>query len=192
MTITARGQKTTHRAPARRRRLRNHAIFMSLALIVQFFLGMINNLYVSIPDQHPGANAHNYFAGGASSLAWVLSVGSSTWLAAHAALGCLLVLVGIECIVLAARSRSALWIWSMSCGAAFIIGAAFNGISFLVFNKDFSSLIMAGLCGLAIASYVLGLYLDDRRAEAARAPQSVLGSSACASRDRVTWRYQAP
>jgi len=164
MAITAGRQKTAQWQTTRRRRLRNHAIFISLALVVQFFFGMVNNLYVTIPAQHPGANAHNYFSGAGSSLAWALSVGSSAWLAAHAALGCLLVLVGIECIVLAARSRSALWIWSTSCGAAFIIGAAFNGTSFLVFNKDYSSLIMAGLCGLAIASYALALYLDDRRA----------------------------
>jgi hypothetical protein len=163
MTITVSRQKTTQQEPARRRRLRNHAIFMSLALIVQFLLGMVNNLYVTIPNQHPGANAHNYFSGAASSVAWAISVGSGAWLAAHVALGCLLVLVAIEFIVLAARSRSALWIWSTSCGAAFIVGAAFNGSSFLVFNKDYSSLIMAGLCGLAMASYALGLYLDGRR-----------------------------
>lgn len=164
MTITTvSGQNTTQREPARRRWLRNLAAFMSLALVAQFFLGMVNNLYVTIPNQHPGANAHNYFSGVASSLAWAISVGSSTWLAAHVALGCLLVLVAIACIVLAARSRSALWIWSMSFGASFIIGAAFNGTSFLIFNMDYSSLIMAGLCGLAIASYVIALYLDGRR-----------------------------
>ena len=142
---------------------------MSLALLVQFFLGMVTNLYVNIPAQHPGANAENYFSGAARSLGWAISAGSSVWLAAHAALGCLLVLGAIESIVFAARSRSALWIWATSCGAAFIIGAAFNGMSFLVFNKDYSSLIMAGLFALALSSYVLALYVDGSKRDGAHA-----------------------
>jgi hypothetical protein len=136
---------------------------MLLALLVQFFLGMVTNLYVSIPSQHPGASAQNYFNGVASSLGWAISSSPSTWLAAHATLGCLLVLGGIEGIVFAARSRNAIWIWSTSWGAAFIIGAAFNGASFLVFGKAYSSLVMAGLFALAVASYALGMYLDGRR-----------------------------
>lgn len=162
MTTTA-AEKQTAQQAVTRRKLRNRAIFMFLALIVQFFLGMVTNLYVSIPSSHPGANAQNYFTGAASSLGWTLSAGPGMWVAAHAALGCLLVLGGIESIVFAIRSRSALWIWTTICGAAFIIGAAFNGASFLVFGKDYSSLIMAGLFALAVASYVLGIYLGSRR-----------------------------
>lgn len=85
---------------------------MSLALIGQFFLGMVTNLYVNIPAHHPGAGAQNYFSGAASSLGWAISAGSSVWLAAHAALGCLLVVGAIESIAFAARSRSPLWIWA--------------------------------------------------------------------------------
>jgi hypothetical protein len=162
MTITASGKQTMQRTTVRRK-LRNRAIFISMALMVQFFLGMVTNLYVTIPTHHPGANAQNYFAGMAGSIGWAISAGSSLWLAAHAALGILLVLAGIEGIVFAARSRSALWIWSMILGASFIIGAAFNGASFLIFGKQYSSLVMAGLFALALSSYVLGIYLDGRR-----------------------------
>src|ERR1022692_162894 len=85
------------------------------------------------------------------------------WLAMHAALGLLLVVGSVEFIVAAARSRSATWLWASIAGAAFIIGAGFNGASFLVFGKDYSSLIMAGLFGLSLSSYVLGIFRDGRQ-----------------------------
>lgn len=145
-------------------RLRGRAIVVTLLLVLQFFTGMVANLYVTIPAHHPGANAHNYFTGAASSIGWAISSGFNVWLAVHAALGLLLGLATIEFTVAAVRSRSRTWAWSSIAGAAFMIGAGFNGASFLVFNKDYSSLIMAGLFGLSLSSYVLGMYLEGRRA----------------------------
>lgn len=43
-------------------------------------------------------------------------------------------------------------------GFGAIIGAAFNGASFLDFNRAYSSMIMAGLFAVALASYVTALY----------------------------------
>ena len=48
-------------------------------------------------------------------------------------------------------------------GALAIVGAAFNGISFLNYGHDFSSMIMAGLWALALACYITGIYLAARR-----------------------------
>jgi hypothetical protein len=153
---------TGSQSAAARQRLRTRAIVLCLLLVVQFFIGMVTNLYVTIPAHHPGANAHNYFTGAASSVGWAIS-GGAVWLAMHAALGLLLALGSLEFIVAAARSRNATWIWSSIAGAAFIIGAGFNGASFLVFGKDYSSLIMAGLFGLSLSSYVLGIFRDGRQ-----------------------------
>src|ERR1017187_9324636 len=147
---------------AARNRPRTRAIILALLLIVQFFIGMITNLYVNIPAHHPGAKAHNYFTGAASSVGWAVSDGG-VWLAIHAGLGLLLALGSLEFIVAASRSRDATWIWASIAGAAFIIGAGFNGASFLVFGKDYSSLIMAGLFGLSLSSYVLGIFRDGRQ-----------------------------
>jgi hypothetical protein len=152
------GQRAATRTP-----LRFRAIVVTLFLVLQFFLGMITNLYVTIPGSHPGANANNFFAGAARSVGWAISASPSVWLALHATLGLLLVLGALEFIVAAVRRRNAVWAWSSIAGAAFIIGAAFNGASFLVFDKDYSSLIMAGLFGLSLSSYALGMYLDGRR-----------------------------
>jgi hypothetical protein len=140
-------------------RLRARAMVLSLLLVVQFFVGMITNLYVTVPARHPGADAHSYFTGAVRSVGWAIS-GGSAWLAIHAALGLLLALGSIEFIVFAARSRNRRWTWLAVAGCAFLIGAGFNGASFLVFGKDYSSLIMAGLFGLSLSSYVLGLYWD--------------------------------
>jgi hypothetical protein len=150
------------RRAAARRGLRVRAIVLILLLIVQFFLGMISNLFVSIPDSHPGANPSNYFAGVVKSLGWVITSGLSIWLILHVILGMVLVLGAVEFIIVSVRSHNTTWVWASIAGASFIAGAGFNGASFLAFNRDYSSLIMSGLFALGLASYVLGLYLDGR------------------------------
>lgn len=44
-------------------------------------------------------------------------------------------------------------------GAGFVVGAGFNGASFLDFNNDISSLIMALLAFSAVACYSAAIYL---------------------------------
>jgi hypothetical protein len=44
-------------------------------------------------------------------------------------------------------------------GALAIIGAGFNGASFVDYGHGFSSMIMAGLWALALACYVTGALL---------------------------------
>ena len=44
-------------------------------------------------------------------------------------------------------------------GALAILGAGFNGMSFLNYGHDFSSMIMAGLWALALACYLTGMFL---------------------------------
>jgi hypothetical protein len=51
-------------------------------------------------------------------------------------------------------------------GALAIIGAGFNGISFLNYGHAFSSMIMAGLWALALACYLTGAILASRRVQA--------------------------
>ena len=43
------------------------------------------------------------------------------------------------------------------------MGAAFNGVSFLNYGHDFSSMIMAGLWALALACYITALFRTARR-----------------------------
>jgi hypothetical protein len=130
-------------------------------LLVQYLLGMVANLFVTIPAHHPGAGA-NYFSGSASGLGWVIPNGPG-WLAAHSALGLALVLTAIGSLVLTWGRAGRLCTASSIVGLLAIIGAGFNGLSFLTYGHNFSSMIMAGLWALALACYLTCVYLASRR-----------------------------
>lgn len=138
-------------------------LVLCLTLMVQFLLGMVVNLFVTIPSHHPGANAANFFTGAAAAIAWAIPHGAA-WLAAHVVLGLVLVVAGLVNIAWAPRTGSKLYTAASVLGAMAIIGAAFNGASFLNYGHDFSSMIMAGLWALATSSYLTCLYISARRA----------------------------
>jgi hypothetical protein len=133
---------------------------MLLAAIVlvlaQASLGMAVNLYVTVPSRHPGAGASDYFSGSFDSVVWSIGHGAGA-LAVHACLGLALALVAAGVAVRGLRSgRRAVGAWSL-LGGLLVIGAGFNGASFLDFGHDFSSLIMALLAFGAIACYAAAL-----------------------------------
>jgi hypothetical protein len=129
-----------------------------LLVLVQAGLGMVVNLYVTVPAHHPGAHSANYFAGSLHSVAWAIAHGAAT-LAVHATLGLALVVVVVGTAVLALRSgRRAIGGWSVLAGL-FVIGAGFNGASFLDFAHNINSLIMALLALAAICCYATALML---------------------------------
>ena len=47
-------------------------------------------------------------------------------------------------------------------GALAIVGAGFNGASFLNYGQNFSSMIMAGLWALALGCYLTSMFLVAR------------------------------
>jgi hypothetical protein len=127
-------------------------------VLVQAGLGMVVNLYVKVPAHHPGAHPANYFAGSLHSVAWAIAHGAAT-LAVHATLGIALVVFVVVTAVHALRSGRR-WIggWSV-VGGLFVIGAGFNGASFLDFAHNISSLIMTLLALAAIGCYATALML---------------------------------
>jgi hypothetical protein len=131
-------------------------------LLVQYLLGMVVNVYVVLPGRHPGAGAGDYFTGAVSGLAWVISDGPG-WAAAHAAFGLALAVAALAGIALARRQDGRLALVLSVLGALAIVGAGFNGTSFLDYGHAFSSLIMAGLWALALACYFGGVWLAARR-----------------------------
>jgi hypothetical protein len=131
-------------------------------LLVQYLLGMVVNVYVVLPARHPGANAANYFSGAASSLGWAISSGPA-WVAAHAVFGMALAVAAIAAIALTWRRDGRAGRTVAVLGALAIIGAGFNGASFLTYGHAFSSMIMAGLWALALACYVAGSIIAVRR-----------------------------
>jgi hypothetical protein len=132
-------------------------------LIAQFVLGMITNLFVTIPTHHPGAKDSNFFAGVGHVLVWAVSSGPSrTALAIHAVLGVLLFLDSISLVVLAAKARVRSLVVAAALGLVFVLGAGFNGASFLEYNENANSLIMALLFALATSTYVWALVITVR------------------------------
>jgi hypothetical protein len=133
--------------------VRRTTVGLIIALIVQFLLGMLVNLFVTIPDSHPGSQPTEYFSGSAQSVTWAISSGPGL-LVAHVVLGLLLGVGSLALIVrVRALGRRRLTVMAV-LGFLFIVGAGFNGASFLDFNEDFSSMIMATLFAAAVLCYV--------------------------------------
>jgi hypothetical protein len=127
-------------------------------VLVQAGIGMDVNLFVTIPAHHPGAPPSSYFGGSFHSVVWSIAHGAIA-LAIHASLGLALVVLVISVAGYALRLRDrAIAAWSVLAGLL-VIGAGFNGASFLDFNNNISSLIMALLALGSLACYSVALYL---------------------------------
>ena len=144
------------------RRLLTVNVIACVLLLIQYLLGMAVNLYVTLPGQASGAGASNYFTGAAASLGWIIPDGPA-WAAAHAAFGLALVLAALASIVLTWGQASRFALWTSVLGALATIGAAFNGVSFVNYGHAVSSMIMAALWAVALASYLGGMFLAARR-----------------------------
>jgi hypothetical protein len=131
-------------------------------LLIQYLLGMVVNVYVILPGKHPGAGAGGYFSGAATGLAWLITDGPG-WAAAHAAFGMALAAAALAAVALAWRTGGTAGRAVSAAGALAIIGAGFNGASFVNYGHAFSSMIMAGLWALALACYLAGAILAVHR-----------------------------
>jgi len=96
-----------------------------------------------------------------SGLALVIANGPA-WAAVHAALGMALAAAAIASIALTWRHGRGTSRTLAVLGALAIIGAGFNGASFVNYGHAFSSMIMAGLWALALACYIAGTALAFR------------------------------
>jgi hypothetical protein len=130
-----------------------------LLLVLQLVLGIATNLFVTIPDHHVGAHSHSYLTGSVLSIGWAFAHGAAV-LVAHTLLGFVLVLGAVGVFVQAMRcKRRLLFLALFGCGC--IVGAGFNGASFLDFMDNISSFIMALLFAAAMLSYIVLLYLTS-------------------------------
>jgi hypothetical protein len=129
-----------------------------LILLIQFLLGMVVNLFMNVPIHHPGADAHNFFTGITSAIGWVVPDGPA-WLAAHVTFGLALIVAALANLAWASSMRSKAYSSASMIGALAIVGAAFNGISFVNYRHNFSSMIMSALWALAISSYLICLII---------------------------------
>jgi hypothetical protein len=169
----------------RRFRARGWATGMLVTLLVQFGLGMFTNLFIHIPSNHPGAGEHNYFTATGRGIAWLeTSKDAPVVVATHAGVGLTLVIGAVWMVTLAFRVRARpLVSWSAVLGGLFILGAAINGASFLDYNDDVNSFLMAMFFAAAVTCYGLILAQPAGSQAAARIP---------AAPTRTNWAERTP
>ncbi len=152
MLDTTRTQRPADNGPAAGQvLLRRISLGMLAGLLIQYALGMIVNLYVSVParDQEGGVLA----AVGRS-----LSGGPAA-LTVHAALGLLLIVGAVNLVVRAAVLRLRLVAWLSVVSLLAIVGAAAGGAAFVNSGADGASLTMALLTGVALFCYAVNLFV---------------------------------
>lgn len=122
---------------------------------LQFLLGMLANLFVTVPTAHPGAHASEYFSGVAQDVVWALGNAVAA-LRLHVIVGLLLFLAALWLLVLAIAARRRGRIVVAAVGLFGIWAAGMNGASFMNYFEDFSSLLMALGFLVAAIAYVIG------------------------------------
>lgn len=144
-------------------KLRLQSVDLIIGYVLQFLAGMLLNLFVTIPKNHPGRNATNYFSGGAHGLVWALVDHGGWELSFHVYLAVFLVLGSISLFIRAVAEHNKNWSIVGAIAALFTIGAFFNGLSFINYNHNISSMIMAICWLVAVGSLVFGITKFDKR-----------------------------
>jgi hypothetical protein len=141
--------------------MRDQFLGTLIFLMIQFLLGIAVNLFVTIPTNHPGANPPEYFGGVVQSVTWAMLHGHILVIL-HASIGLLLVLNALGLLVAAIRVRQRDLITVTGFGLFGVLAAGFNGGSFLNYNQDFSSMLMATFFAIAVVAYAVGLLVTGR------------------------------
>jgi hypothetical protein len=160
-------QRTAARAPAAQMGIvRRISLGMMVALLVQYVLGMVVNLYVTVPARDHGGGIFTAigraFANGPAALA------------SHAGLGLLIVAGTISLVVRSVLSRRRALIWLSAVTLLAVLGAAVNGAAFVDSGSNGPSLGMAILTGVALLCLALSLYLSGAPGTA---PPAVRGTA---------------
>jgi hypothetical protein len=150
--------------------VRRMSLGITVALLVQYAIGMWVNLYVTVPSRDHGggelAAIGRAFANGPAALA------------IHAGLG-LLILVGtINLVVRSVMSRRRPLIWLSAVTLLAVLGAASSGAAFVNTGGNGPSLGMALLTGVALLCLALTLYMTGTPAAAPSAAGDTPGQAA--------------
>jgi hypothetical protein len=145
----------TSAPPAALERLRRASLGSLFALLIQYGLGMGVNIFVTIPAADQGH-------GTGTAMRKTLTGGPAV-LAAHTAVGLLLIINVLIVLVLAVRTRVPALLASAVVGLLCVLGAAFSGIGFVENGADGASMTMAVLTGVALACYGVNLFVLGAR-----------------------------
>jgi hypothetical protein len=150
--------------------MRRMSLGMAVGLVVQYGLGMVVNLYVTVPGKDHGG-------GEFTAIGRALANGPAG-LAVHAGLGLLLIVGAINLVVRAVAARHQPTIWLSGVSLLAILGAALNGAAFVNAGGNGPSLGMAMLTGVAMLCMVISLFVLGGGPGAAPANQGGTGQRA--------------
>jgi len=145
-----------------KRSLRQVTFAILMMLATQFILGMTLNLFETLPAKHPGQTG-NYFVRSGHSFAWAITFGGGIVLFLHVLVALGLLGHSIMLFVRSIKTHSKPWTWVSTIGMLGIMAAFSNGLSFLDFNHDFSSFIMAMGYIVATIAYGVGLFMQPQK-----------------------------
>jgi hypothetical protein len=131
--------------------IRRASLGTSVALLVQYGLGMWVNLYATIPARDQGG-------GEFAAIGRALTHGPAG-LAVHTALGLLLLIGSVAPLVRAATARRPAFIVTSGLSLLAILGAAASGAAFVNAGANGASLSMALLTAVALLCQVVNLFL---------------------------------
>jgi hypothetical protein len=149
--------------------VRRTSLGMTMALLVQFALGMVVNLYVAVPARDHG--------GGVLTAVGRAFANGPAALAIHAGLGLLILLGTISLLVRAVLSRRRPLIWLSALIVLAVLGATSSGASFVNSGNNGASLGMALLTAVALACLAVILYLTGGGSRAGGSGRAVRGST---------------
>jgi hypothetical protein len=151
MPETSIAQRSPARDHSRQDDLRRISLGMSIALLVQYALGMWVNLYVTVPKRDHGG-------GVLAAVGRALANGPAA-LGAHASLGLILVLGSVMLVIRAIRARYRVTMVTSLVSLLAVAGAAGTGAAFVNTGNDGASLGMALLTAVALLCFQLNLYV---------------------------------
>ena len=131
--------------------IRRTSFGMTVALLIQYALGMVVNLYVTVPARDQG--------GGVLTAIGRAFANGPVALAVHAGLGLVIVLGTVSLVVRSVASRRRPLIWLSSLTLLAVLGAASSGASFVNSGNDGASLGMALATGVALACLAVILFV---------------------------------
>ncbi|HEV2339424.1 MAG TPA: hypothetical protein VGT05_01505 [Patescibacteria group bacterium] len=122
-------------------------IFVLVFLVIEYFLGMFTNLFISFPN--------NTYGGKAWVFAW-----RQIPLALHIIVGFSLLVGAIVLVVRAIRQKNKNWILASVIGFIAILSAALAGALFISLQRSIYSFIMAISFVVALFAYGWGVYKE--------------------------------
>jgi hypothetical protein len=130
--------------------VRRSSLGLSVALLVQYALGLWVSLYVTVPARDQGG-------GVLAAIGRAMANGPAA-LAVHAALGLLLLLGSIVLVVRAVVDRAGFFAVTSVVSLLAVLGAAGSGAAFVNNGQDGASLTMGLLTAVALLCQVINLF----------------------------------